>query len=200
MQSSHCRVTATARAINYRVFASSSPVFAPRFAQCAVAAHRFRADSAEVDDSLQEPLLIVVPFKHHVLFPFFEWLFHFAAQRDRRKCAAILGRRSRVKTPFEVHPARATGALAGLEIGEVPHVHPRHERSLRLRHPDTGAGYSTWYSSVHISGGVLCAPGRVSVPNSAMMIGLPKACAARPVRAPAPARLHRAARPATYQP
>jgi hypothetical protein len=29
---------------------------------------------------------------------------------------------------FEVHRRRAHGALAGLEIGEVPHVHPCHER------------------------------------------------------------------------
>lgn len=32
---------------------------------------------------------------------------------------------------FEVHPGGAAGALSGLEIGEVPHVHPDHERSLR---------------------------------------------------------------------
>jgi hypothetical protein len=31
---------------------------------------------------------------------------------------------------FEIHPSGAHGGLAGLEIGEVPHVHPGHERPL----------------------------------------------------------------------
>src|SRR5882724_1099809 len=31
---------------------------------------------------------------------------------------------------FEVHPGRAHRTLAGLKVGEVPHVHPRHERAL----------------------------------------------------------------------
>src|SRR4051812_33319072 len=50
--------------------------------------------------------------------------------------------------------------------------------------------YSTWYSSVHISGGVLCTPGIVSVPNSAITIGFPnRVCSSSNSRASASAQI-----------
>jgi hypothetical protein len=85
-----------------------------------------------------------------------------------------LGRRSRVKHAFEVHRRRAHGALTGLEIGKVPYVHSEHERPLGRDIEETAQELEL-IVFFHISGGVLCAPGNVSAPNSVIMIGLPKA-------------------------
>ena len=94
-----------------------------------------------------------------------------ARQRRRRTWAALLGRRSRVKTPFLLPSARKTpGATA--KSAKFQTCSPT-TASTRSKTRWVISSSSDWYSSVHGAEGRPCMPATASAPYSVTMIGLP---------------------------
>ena len=99
----------------------------------------------------------------------------------RSQCAAALGWRSRVNTPFRLPPTRCTICERG-EVGEIPDTcspttasHTVKEHGGRSR----GAPLGTPRSRM-LAPGVACRPDIVSAPYSVTMMGLPCFACPRP--------------------